>query len=166
MQIGCLRRFAAVAVLCALPGCDWIGWRAPIWLSPAPQDAAIAPVAPAPPAAMPVPKREEKSPPPREVPKKVIVGERMPDEVVVKVMEVGRAAFGRCFKKAYDADPLATFKVRLHVELDARGRVTSIKADTTNEALASCLTRVGSGLPYPTTGRPVVVDLPLFYRHE
>lgn len=92
--------------------------------------------------------------------------ERMPDEVVVKVIEVGRAGFGRCFKKASDLDPYAAFKVRLHVELDPQGRVTTINTDTTNAALASCLVRVGSSLPYPMTGHTVVVDLPLFYRRE
>src|SRR5262245_39344747 len=44
----------------------------------------------------------------------------LPDEVVVRVMDTGRAAFQHCFKHA-DLDAGVNYKVRLHVELDAAG---------------------------------------------
>ena len=172
-----LRRLAAVVLLSS---CELVGPRVTIQPQQPeqPQPVIVKP------ATAQTPKREEPTPKRErldEIPKRETFEERkervleepqkptpdrMPDEVVVKVIEAGRAGFGRCFKKASDLDPYAAFKVRLHVELDPQGRVTTINADTTNAALASCLVRVGSGLPYPMTGRTVVVDLPLFYRRE
>jgi hypothetical protein len=91
----------------------------------------------------------------------------LPDEVVLKLLESGRAVFARCFKQAVARDPFTvSFKVRVHVVLDASGTITSANADTTDPALAGCLVRGARWLRFPVSGRPIAVDLPLFYRAE
>lgn len=96
-----------------------------------------------------------------------VQADTLPDEVVMRLIETGRAAFTRCFKKAVDADPtVVSFKVRVHVELDADGAFTSVTSDATDTALGACLTRATRWLRFPASGRPVVVDVPLFYRAE
>jgi hypothetical protein len=93
--------------------------------------------------------------------------ERLPDDVVVRLLDTGRAAFVRCFKKAAAADPsVGSFKVRIRVELDADGAITGTSADTTDSALAGCLTRATGWIRFPASGKRVVVELPLFYRGE
>lgn len=171
-----MRRLATMpmAVLMFAPSqCDWVGLRTPVFLRQAPAKTEPPPPIPTPsptptPASSPTQKKGEEVVTKRETlngHKKPPLPERLPDDVVVKVMDAGRTGFTYCFKKAYKADPLAeSFKVRLHVELDTGGKVVTINADTENAALASCLVRVVSGLPYPKSGRPVTVDLPLFYR--
>jgi hypothetical protein len=92
---------------------------------------------------------------------------RLPDDVVMSLLETGRAAFLRCFKKAVAADPtVVSFKVRVRVELDADGSITQTSADTTDSALAACLTRATGWIRFPASGKRVVVELPLFYRGE
>ncbi|HEX5061586.1 MAG TPA: hypothetical protein VFV99_19595, partial [Kofleriaceae bacterium] len=82
--------------------------------------------------------------------------DRLPDDVVMKLAETGRAAFVRCFKKAYQADPnQLSFKVRVHVELDGDGALTTANADTTDQALAGCLVRSLGWLKFPAAGKPV-----------
>lgn len=89
----------------------------------------------------------------------------LPDEVVLRLLETGRAVFVRCFKKAIAADPTElSFKVRVHVELDAAGAITAARTDTTNPTLDACLARSVRWLKFPATGRPAAADLPLFYR--
>jgi hypothetical protein len=91
----------------------------------------------------------------------------LPDEVVMRLLETGRAAFTRCFKKAIDADPtVLSFKVRVHVELDAAGAITSATSDATDTALGACLTRAMRWLTFPATGGMAVVDVPLIYRAD
>ena len=91
----------------------------------------------------------------------------LPDEVVMKLLEGGRAAFVRCFKKAVQADPTTlSFKVRVHVELDGDGAITTANADTSDAALAGCLVRSVAWLKFPASGRAVAVELPLFYRAQ
>jgi hypothetical protein len=98
-------------------------------------------------------------PPPRPV--------TLPDEVIVRAMDVGRVAFVRCFKKAAEANPsVRSFKVRLHVELDAKGAATSASTDSDDAGLTRCLQHVAYRLPFPGPGQPAVVELPLFYRAE
>jgi hypothetical protein len=93
--------------------------------------------------------------------------DRLPDDVVMKLAETGRAAFVRCFKKAYQTDPTQfSFKVRVHVELDPDGAITTANADTSDQALAGCLVRSLGWLKFPAAGKPVMFDLPLFYRAE
>jgi hypothetical protein len=92
---------------------------------------------------------------------------RLPDDVVMSLLETGRAAFVRCFKKAVAADPtVVSFKVRVRVELDDDGAITAASADTTDQALAACLTRATGWIRFPASGKRVVVELPLFYRSE
>lgn len=120
-----------------------------------------------PPVGLPGPKldevrvpRESLAPPVAPAP-----ADTLPDEVVVRLLETGRAAFVRCFKKAVAADPTElSFKVRLHVELDAAGAITAAHTDAGNKTLDACLTRAARWLAFPATGNRVVVDLPLFYR--
>ena len=91
----------------------------------------------------------------------------LPDEVIVRVMDLGRVAIVRCFKKASFNDPTVfSYKVRLHVELDRSGMVMAATSDADDAALAACLIRVGFQLPFPPPGEPAVVDVPLFYRPE
>lgn len=90
---------------------------------------------------------------------------RLPDEVVMRLLESGRAVFVRCFKKAYEADAtVVSFKVHVYVETDATGVLTSARADTPNAVLATCLTRAAGYLRFPASDGPVAVDLPLIYQ--
>jgi hypothetical protein len=102
------------------------------------------------------------SAPPRTPPVKVTT---LPEEVVVKVIGVGQAAFLRCWARAQRIDPaLSSTKVRLHIELDASGKVTSSQSDSDSRALSNCLAVVARQLPFPAPGTPAVVDLPLIFR--
>jgi hypothetical protein len=104
------------------------------------------------------PTREE--PPPPAMPRATL-----PDEVVLRLIEGGRAGFVRCFKQAFAADATTTsFKVRVRVELDAAGTITSAPADPANPELAACLTRATGRLRFPSSEAPVAVELPLFYQ--
>lgn len=121
-------------------------------------------VPPARPKAEVEPKRETLAPPPPPPSEPAV---RLPDDVVLKLLEGGRAAFARCFKLAVKADPTVTsFKVTVHVELDGDGAITSASADAQDQALAGCLSRATGWLKFPATGKRVVVELPLFYRGE
>ena len=136
---------------------------------PDPKPAVLA--VPAPPPVVPPagPKREidlshreTLAPPPPPA-----VADRLPDDVVMRLLETGRAVFVRCFKKAVARDPLTTsFKVHVHVDLDGNGAITSAHADTADPELARCLTRAAGWLRFPASGRVFAVDLPLFYRGE
>jgi hypothetical protein len=86
------------------------------------------------------------------------------DEVVVKAMAVGQPAFLRCWVRAQRIDALDAAKVRLHLEIDAAGRVTASRSDSDSPTLSSCLSRVARQLPFPPPGQPAVVDLPLMFR--
>lgn len=89
----------------------------------------------------------------------------LPDEVVVKAMDVGRQAFLRCWERAQRGDPPpAAGKVRLHLEIDERGRVTAASSDSDAPALSSCLAMVARRLPFPAPGGPAVVEVPLVFR--
>ena len=100
-------------------------------------------------------------------PERTVRADTLPDDVVIKLIEAGRPAFVRCFKKAVQVDPTTlSFKVRVHVELDGDGVVASAHADTNDTALAACLVRSLGWLKFPASGRIVAVDLPLFYRAE
>lgn len=102
------------------------------------------------------------SAPPRTPPVKVTT---LPEEVVLKVIGVGQTAFLRCWARAQRIDPaLSSTKVRLHLELDATGKVTAIQSDSDSKALSSCLAAVARNLPFPASGTPAVVDLPLIFR--
>ena len=122
-----------------------------------------------PPVALPGPKldevpvRREPLAPPAPAPP----ADTLPDEIVMRLLDTGRAAFVRCFKKAIAADPTElAFKVRIHVELDENAVITATRTDAINPALNTCLVRSVRWLKFPATGRRVAVDLPLFYRGE
>jgi len=88
----------------------------------------------------------------------------LPDEVVVRAVGTGQSLFLRCFRRATADDPaLGRVKVRLHLELDADGRVTAASTDSDNDVLDKCLVRVGHMLPFPAPRQPAVVDMPLFF---
>jgi hypothetical protein len=88
----------------------------------------------------------------------------LPEEIVLKAMSAGQIQFLRCWKRAQQADPgLDAAKVRLRLEVDAAGRVTSATSDTESAVLARCLANVARQLPFPVPGRAAVVDLPLMF---
>jgi hypothetical protein len=84
----------------------------------------------------------------------------LPEAVVVRALDAGQAGFLRCFKRG--GEP--SYKVQLHLELDATGAVTAASTDSADPALANCLARVGYTLPFPAPNQPAVVDLPLLFR--
>jgi len=100
--------------------------------------------------------------PPRTPPVRSIT---LPEEVVVKAVGVGQSAFLRCWARAQRMEPgLSSTKVRLHIELDAAGKVIAIASDTDSATLSRCLAVVARQLPFPAPGKPAVVDLPLLFR--
>ena len=109
------------------------------------------------------PKRVAMRPPP---PQPAVRRVTLPDEVVVRALGTGQSLFLRCFRKAATEDGLRSAKVRLHLELDASGRVTAASTDTDSELLDACLIRVGHMLPFPAPKQPAVVDLPLFFSNS
>jgi len=87
------------------------------------------------------------------------------DEVVVKAISLGQPAFLRCWARAQRVDGIAgATKVKLHVELDARGTVVAAQCDSESPVLTSCLALVAHRLPFPAPGKPAVVDVPLMFR--
>jgi len=88
----------------------------------------------------------------------------LPEEVVLKAVSAAQPAFLRCWARAQRIDGLASAKVRLHLELDARGKVTSIQSDSESPNLSSCLAVVARQLALPAPGQPAVVDVPLMFR--
>jgi len=93
--------------------------------------------------------------------------ERLGEELTLRVMDLGRSSFVRCFKRAIDNDPtVMDFKIRLRVELDVVGNVTTANTDSGVTTLNNCLVRTAYGLPFPAPGKPAVAEMPLFYRGE
>ena len=89
----------------------------------------------------------------------------LPEEVVVRAMSAGQAAFLRCWSRAQLVDPPdMPNKVRLHIELDAAGAVTAVSSDCESPALARCITLVARHLPFPAPGQAALVELPLFFQ--
>jgi hypothetical protein len=92
-------------------------------------------------------------------------GIALPDEVVVRAIAAGQPAFLRCWSRAQLVDPpdIAP-KVRLHLELDAAGKVMAASSDTESPTLSRCLAVVARQLPFPAPGQPAVVDLPMIFQ--
>jgi hypothetical protein len=86
------------------------------------------------------------------------------DEVVVRAMSAGQPAFLRCWARAQRIDALDAAKIRLHLEIDAAGRVTASRSDSESPTLSSCLAVVARQLRFPAPGVPAVVDVPLMFR--
>ena len=88
---------------------------------------------------------------------------RLPDEIVLRVLDTGRAAFTGCWRRAHAADPLLeTTKVTIRVELDDTGRVRAITHDAPSAKLGGCLALVARSLRFPAT-RPAVAEFPLIF---
>jgi hypothetical protein len=133
---------------------------------PAPDLAAPPPVASPAPSAVP-PKQERPEPRVRAVPPPAppVRAVTLRDEVVVQAIGAGQQAFLRCWARAQRSDtPPTADKVRLHLEIDEQGRVAAATSDTDSPALDRCLQVVARRLPFPSPGRPAVVDLPLMFR--
>jgi hypothetical protein len=121
------------------------------------------PLPPLAPKTEPILPREVVEPPPVAV----VPRAGLPDELVIRLIESGRALFVRCFKQAYTADPtVMSFKVHVYVEVDPGGVVTSTTTDASAPDLAACVTRATKWLRFPETEQRVRVDLPLVYRVE
>lgn len=89
----------------------------------------------------------------------------LPDEVVVRAVGVGQPAFLRCWARAQRTGPAPiASKVRLRLQIDAAGRVTSVESDSDSPALARCLAVVARQLPFPAPGQPAMVEMPLLFR--
>jgi hypothetical protein len=89
----------------------------------------------------------------------------LPDEVVVRAVGAAQPTFLRCWARAQRLDPMQiSSKVRVHLDVDATGKVTSIQTDSDSPVLARCLGVVARQLAFPAPGRPAVVDLPLIFR--
>lgn len=123
-----------------------------------------------PPVVPPAGPKSETTPPLRETvdpSAPTVADDTLPEDVVLRLLETQRSSFVRCFKKAVERQPMViSYKVPIHVELDADGAITKATADTSNAALSDCLLRATSWLQFPASGRVVVVDMPLFYRVE
>ena len=90
---------------------------------------------------------------------------KLPEEAVVRALDVGQPQFVRCFKKAHDEDPTwSSLKVKVKLELDANGAVVSVKSDAIDPKLAACLARIARNLSFPAQGETTAVELPLFFR--
>jgi hypothetical protein len=88
----------------------------------------------------------------------------LPEEVVVRAVAIGQPAFLRCWARAQRVDALDAAKVRMHLEVDATGKVTQAATDAESATLSRCLAVVARQLPFPAPGRPAAVDVPLLFR--
>lgn len=103
-----------------------------------------------PPQTAPVP-----PPPPRREPHA-----RMPDGVVLEVVDRARPALAACVKRARDRDPtLERVKLDLHFELDADGAVTDAKLALDDTRLQNCVLRVVRGMHFPAPGEPALAGV-------
>jgi hypothetical protein len=90
---------------------------------------------------------------------------RLPDQVVVKLLDGGHSAFLACWARAQRADPtLMSAKVSVHIELDPAGHVQTIANDAELVTFHNCVSFVASHLGFPSVGKPVVVEFPLLFR--
>lgn len=145
----------------------------PIPLPPSPPPPAPPrPTAtPPPPAAPPIattPRREEptgreplgpRPPAPPPASRAVI-----PDEVIMRAVRTLHPTFVACWRRAQRNDPtLVSARVRISLEVDATGAVTSSRTDAEDVKLSRCLAGVARKLAFPSLGRAAAVDVPLFF---
>ena len=91
----------------------------------------------------------------------------LPEELVLRTLDTGRAALIHCWKRALDADPLLeATKVRIRVELDAVGTVLAVTHDATNAKLGNCLTLVVRSLRFTAPMDRAIAEFPLFFQPE
>lgn len=103
--------------------------------------------------------RIDPSPPPKQ--QKVI---HLPDEIVVRALDVVRPSFLRCFERAKQLDPLMyNVKVTLHMDVDATGAVVGASHDSDRPRLGNCLMAIGRSIKFPAPGQPAEVDVPLMF---
>ncbi len=125
--------------------------------------------APPPPAAPPIattPRRDEPTqreplgPRPQPPPSRVAI----PEEVIMRAVRTLHPTFVACWKRAQRNDPsLVSARVRISLEVDASGAVTSSRTDAEDERLGRCLANVARKLAFPAIGRAAVLDVPLFF---
>lgn len=84
-----------------------------------------------------------------------------PEAVIVRALRHGDSAFDRCWSRARRHDIVAPRKARLHLEVDGAGvvRAAHTEDDDASSSLPECLSRVGRGLPFPATGKPMKLSL-------
>lgn len=88
----------------------------------------------------------------------------LPEEVVLRAIDIGRPAFVQCFKRAIQVGTTFSFKIRVRIEFDATGKIKSGTTDAEAPVLNNCLLRVTYGLPFGSPARPAVAEFPLIYR--
>ena len=92
---------------------------------------------------------------------------RLRDDIVVRALDRGRAAFIGCWRRALKADPLLdATKIKLRVELDPVGIVVNVTHDTTNEKLGNCLVAVARGLPFEAPSTAAFAEFPLLFQPQ
>ncbi len=137
--------------------------------TPPPPAPPVPPRTSPPPAAPPIattPRREE--PTQRETlgPKQPPATSRVviPDEVVLTAVRALQPTFAACWRRAQRNDPsLVSARIKLALEVDASGKVTSSRADAEDEKLARCLANVARKLAFPALGRPAALEIPLHF---
>jgi hypothetical protein len=105
--------------------------------------------------------RESLAPkPPAAAPPRVLV----PDEVVMAAVRTLQPTFVACWKRAQRSDPtLASARVRITLEVDGTGAVTSSRTDAEDEKLSRCLANVARKLVFPALGRAAAFEIPLYF---
>jgi hypothetical protein len=88
----------------------------------------------------------------------------LPDEIVVRVMGTAQPEFLRCWARAQRNEGLDGAKIRMHLEIDAHGKVIATSSDAESPTLSRCLAAIARQLPFPAPGMPAVVELPLMFR--
>ncbi len=90
---------------------------------------------------------------------------RLPEEVVLRLLDSGQPAFLRCWARAQREDPsLSTTKIAVRLELDASGKVVHVSTDATIVTLGNCVAAIAAHLPFPAPGQAAIVEFPLLFR--
>jgi hypothetical protein len=93
-------------------------------------------------------------------PPRIVIAE----EIAMTAVRALQPTFLACWKRAQRSEPsLVSARIRLSLEIDAAGAVTSSRTDAENEQLARCLANVARKLTFPAPGRPAALDVPLFF---
>ncbi|HSK05567.1 MAG TPA: hypothetical protein VK932_30175, partial [Kofleriaceae bacterium] len=88
----------------------------------------------------------------------------VPEEVIMRAVRTLHPTFVVCWKRAQRNDPtLVSARVRISLEVDADGAVTSSRTDAEDEKLSRCLASVARKLAFPSLGRAAAFDVPLYF---